>query len=189
MKLITAPTEEPVTLAEAALQCKVDGTEDNALITSLIVAARQQAEHITGRALITQTWDLALDAFPAAEIALKKLPVQSITSVKYLDSTGTEQTIDSANYTLDIYDSTAHWLIPAVNYDWPVTYDAANAVKIQFVTGYGAAAAVPDSIKIWIKLAVNTMYNQRDALIDSRFGEVPRDFFAALLDPYWIPRL
>jgi uncharacterized phiE125 gp8 family phage protein len=188
MILITAPAEEPVTLADAKLHCKADGTDDDTLITALITSARKQAEHILGRVLVTQTWEQALDVFPSSEIKLETVPVQSITSLKYIDANSVEQTIDPANYTLDLYGIT-HWIIPASSYTWPVTDNVANAVKIRFVAGYGAAAAVPEPIKAWIKMAVSTMYSQRDGIIDGRFGEVPRDFFAGLLDPYVVPRV
>ena len=62
--LVTAPAAEPLTLAEAKLHLRVDDTADDALIGALITAARQHAEHDTRRALVTQTWKLALDASP-----------------------------------------------------------------------------------------------------------------------------
>lgn len=188
MKLITAPASEPVSLIEAKLHCKVDGSDDDALITALITSARMQAEHILGRALITQTWEQVLDTFPDSEIKIETTPIQSITSVKYIDTAGVEQTILSSNYTLDLY-GIIHWLLPAANYAWPDTYDMANAVKIRFVAGYGDAAAVPQPIKAWMLMAISTLYSQRDGIIDGRFGEVPRDFFAGLLDPYLVPRI
>ena len=183
LKLITAPATEPVTLTEAKAHCRVDGTDDDALITALITAARQQGEHRTGRAFITQTWELALDAFPEAEIELQLPPVQSITSVKYLDSSEVEQTISSAEYSLDTY-GIRNWVIPSYGYDWPSTLDAANAVKVRFVTGYGAASAVPESLKAWILLAIGTLYANREAVIAGTTGELPRDLFDGLLDPY-----
>lgn len=63
--LITPPAEEPVTLAEAKAHLRVDIADDDMLISGLIVAARQYAETITRRALVTQSWRLALDRFPS----------------------------------------------------------------------------------------------------------------------------
>ena len=90
LTLIAAPILEPMTLAEAKLHLRVDGTDEDDLITALIVAARRRAEHLLTRALITQTWELTLDEFPAADIQLPKPGVLSIVSVKYLDSAGVE---------------------------------------------------------------------------------------------------
>jgi len=188
LKLITAPAEEPVTLAEAKLHCRVDGSADDTLITALIAAARQQGEHRTGRAFVTQTWELALDAFPESEIELPIVPAASITSVKYLDGNEVEQTISSADYAIDSY-GLRHWLIPSYGVSWPSTLDAANAVKVRYVAGYGAASAVPEGIKAWILLAVGTLYQNREAVTQGQTGEVPRDFFDGLLDPYRVYRL
>lgn len=186
--IITAPTEEPVTLAEAKLHCKVDGTDDDTLLTALIVAARQQAEHRLGRALCTQTLEKVLDIFPDG-IKLPMPPAVSVTSVKYLDADGTEQTLSGASYTLD-KDSAPGWLVPAYGLSWPDTRAVPNAVRVRYVAGYGAATAVPQSIKAWMLMAISTMYGQREAIITGIIvAEVPRDFFAGLLDPYWVPSL
>jgi len=64
---------EPVTLAEALLHCRfaIPATDpiyasETALVQSLIVAARRYAETFLKSALMTQTWMLYLDSFPAA---------------------------------------------------------------------------------------------------------------------------
>jgi uncharacterized phiE125 gp8 family phage protein len=182
--IITPPATEPVSLAEARSHFKVDSTDDDTLISALISTARSQAEHRTGRAFITQTLELVLDSFPA-DIELPMPPAIGITSVSYYDSNGTLQTLDASEYSLD-RDSEPGWLVPAYGASWPATYGMPNAVRIRYTAGYGAASDVPEPIKTWIKMAASTMYNQRDGIIDGRFGEVPRDFFAAMLDPYLI---
>ena len=53
-RVITAVAIEPVTLAEARLQLRMtvdDTAADDPLINVLITAAREFAEHYTGRAL------------------------------------------------------------------------------------------------------------------------------------------
>jgi uncharacterized phiE125 gp8 family phage protein len=186
--VITQPTEEPVTLAETKLHCKVDGTDDDTLLTALIIAARQQAEHRTGRALCTQTLEVVLDAFPDA-VKLPMPPAASVTSVKYLDDAGVEQTLLNTAYSLD-KDSQPGWVTPAYATSWPSTYAVPNAVRVRYVAGYGAPAAVPQSIKAWILMAVSTLYVQREGtVLGDSITDVPRDFFAGLLDPYWIPSL
>lgn len=81
LKLITAPTVEPVTLAGVKNHLRIDSEDENALITALITTARQLAERDTKRAFITQTWRLYLDESPA-EIYLPKPPLQSVESIK-----------------------------------------------------------------------------------------------------------
>lgn len=186
LKLITAPAAEPVSLAEAKAQCRIDGSDEDALIALMISAARRAAEIRSGRALVTQTWELALDAFPASAIELPMPPVQSIVSIKYLDAAGVEQTIDAADYALDTYGSQRHWVLPAQNVSWPDTLDAANAVKIRFTAGYGAAADVPQDIKMWILLALGTMVKHRETTAEGQLVELPGDYWQSLLDPYRI---
>lgn len=184
LKLITAPATEPVTLAEAKAQCRVDGADEDALITALIVAARQEAEHALGRALITQTWERVVDAFPQAELELGMPPVQSITSITYVDQAGSTQTLAGAAYVLDA-DSTPAFVLPAVTYSWPDTLDTANAVRVRFVAGYGNAAAVPQAIKTWVLMRVATLYKFREeAAVGVSVTEVPSRHLDRLLDPY-----
>ncbi|HEY0282981.1 MAG TPA: head-tail connector protein, partial [Rhizomicrobium sp.] len=83
LTLVTPPAAEPVTLAEAKAHLKVDTSADDALITSLIVAARARAEWHSGCAFVTQSWTLWLDAWPRnglVEIPLP--PLQSVTQVR-----------------------------------------------------------------------------------------------------------
>ena len=150
---ITAPAAEPVTAADvkAAARIDSDNTAFDAALALILPGLRRQAEARTGRRLITQTVELVLDAFPAAEIDLQLPDVQAITSVKYLDAVdGTQQTLASDQYALDDA-STPCRLLPAYDVEWPDTWDTANAVRIRFAVGYGDAASdVPDEIRLWI---------------------------------------
>ena len=183
LTLITAPSLEPMTLAEAKLHLRVDGTDEDDLITALIVAARRRAEHLLTRALITQTWELTLDEFPAADIQLLKPGVLSIVSVKYLDSAGVEQTVDSADYALDAA-TIPGWVLLASGASWPTTYDGANAVRVRFTCGYGPAASdVPADVVAWCKLQVGALYRNREGVAAGQsVAELPGRFFDALLD-------
>lgn len=100
--LITPAEIEPVTLAQAKAQCNLeaDFTDDDDLLNRLIAAVRAQGELLTGAAWVESTWEQPLDAFPLTTtenpyggIELFKHPVQSIESVKYLDTDGVEQTL------------------------------------------------------------------------------------------------
>lgn len=163
LKLITAPASEPVTLTEAKAHCRVDGSDDDTLITSLIVTARAECEHELGRALFTQTWERVLDYFPAVEVELGMPPVASITSITYIDTTGTSQTLSASAYVLDA-DRQPGWVLPAYGYQWPATQDTANAVRIRFVSGWSDTDDIPAPIKHWVLLRVGTLYKFREAI-------------------------
>ena len=184
--LKVAPAAEPVALAEAKLHCKVDGIDDDTLITALIIAARQQAEHRTGRALITQQWEFTLDKFPQ-QIILPKPALVSVQSVKYLDDAGVLQTLASTEYQVIVSELVGR-VIPAYGKSWPSCRLQPDSVVVAFTAGYGDAAAVPTSIKSWMLMAIGTMYGQREGIIVGTIvAEVPRDYCAGLLDPYWVP--
>lgn len=182
-KVVIAPSEEPIALADAKWHCRADGTADDALLAALIVAARESAEHETGRALCTQTRELVLDAFPEAFV-LRGAPIQSLTSLKYLDTDGVEQTLDPQDTLLD-KDSEPGYLLPAYGKAWPASYPVPNAVRVRYTCGYGAASAVPQAIKQWMLLAVGAMYAQRETFIEGRIvAPLPDRFWHRLLDPY-----
>lgn len=187
LRLITAPAAEPVTRAEVKLQAKVDSdiTADDDLFDVLISAARVEAEHLTGRALISQTWERVVDAFPALELELGMPPVASISAVYYYDTTGTEVTLSSSAYVLDA-SMPPGWVLPAYGYTWPTTYDTANAVRVRFVSGYGAAGtSVPAPIKTWIKMRAAELYKHREGtVVGQSVTQLGGRFFDRLLDPY-----
>lgn len=163
LKLITPATAMAVSLAEAKLHLRVDGSDDDTLITACIIAATESAEQATGRAIMPQTWELTLDAFPAA-FALTCVPVASVTSLKYYDEAGVQQTLGTASYTLDNADDFGPAkVVPAYGDSWPTTRDQINAVALRYLAGWPDAASVPDSIKAWIKLQVGAMYENRQA--------------------------
>ena len=184
VRVIQEPASEPVSLSDAKLHLRVDGSDDDALISALIVAARQSAEHQTSRALITQTLRLTLDAFPSGSdgVELLRPPVQSISAVQYVDASGNTVTLSTTQYGVDTVSQPA-WLLPVYGTAWPATRDQANAVQIDYVAGYGTAAAVPQAIKQWMLLAIGDMYASREATVIGTIAE-RLSFFDQLLDPY-----
>lgn len=165
-KLITAPVELPVTLAQARQHLKTSLTAEDSLILAAIYQATEHAEDFTGRRFITQTWELVLDAFPHSPgtITLPTAPVASVTSVKYLDAAHVEQTLDVGDYQVDLISQPAR-ILPDVDAHWPNTSDKVNAVTVRFVCGYGLAGAVPFTIKAAILLL---MQQQEERAADTK---------------------
>lgn len=165
-KVVTAVTTEPVTTAEAKLHCKVDHSEDDTLIATLITAAREFAEHRTGRAFAAQTLEMALDEFPDDSdedwIDLDLPPVASVTHIKYTDTSGVEQTVSSGDYALSLYGE-ARRVDPAYSVTWPLTQDIPNAVRIRYVTGY---TALPKAAKQGLLLVICHFYEKRGPSTD-----------------------
>lgn len=173
------PAVEPVSLEEAKAHCRIENTYDDTEITSMIVAARIQAELNLNRYIITQTVDAYYDRFQSC---FELPPLQSVTSITYLDSNGDSQTLAASQYVVDSKSIPAR-ITPAYGVTWPSTYDQTNAVSIKFVAGYGLAADVPENIKSWIKLQVSEFYDVRNpVVIGASVAEVPRDYINGLLD-------
>jgi uncharacterized phiE125 gp8 family phage protein len=178
-RLITAPATEPVTLAEAKLHLRVDASDEDDLITSLISVARHECENRTGRALITQTWELTQECFEDA-MELPHPPLQAVSSVKYLDEDEVEQTLATTVYRVDGYAEPAR-VIRTYGETWPdVALDYPSAVRIRYVAGYGDDAAdVPPPLKQWMLLHIGHWYANREV---STGRLLP--MLDGLLDPY-----
>lgn len=139
LELYTPPTAEPVSLVQAKAFLRVDSTDDDVLIAELIRGARAYIEHMTGRQFVVCTYKLHLDAFPS-RIVLPRPPVVSVSSITYVDTGGTTQTLAAANYTLKPYSEPAE-VIEAYGKSWPSTQDVENAVTVTYVAGHGCPFA------------------------------------------------
>jgi hypothetical protein len=208
LKQTAAPASEPVTRAEAKLWTRLSITDDDAIIDSLITAARQWCEDYTGRAFVTQSWRLTLDQFPGVGLVarpmataavwpgwwdwpafwdlvrLPKAPLVSIDSVQYVDSLGATQTIDPSLYQADT-ESEPGRLRPSYSQTWPAPRLQLASVRVTYTCGYGAAAAVPEGVKTAIKMLLGAWYENREAIGDKPMTESPMAV-RALLDQHCV---
>lgn len=159
----TPPASEPLTLEETKLHLRVEHSADDTLINTLIQAAREVAEDLTWRAVVTQTITLVLDGFPSdGIIELPRPPLIQVDSVQYVDTNGETQTLTAdSDYQVDAYSEPAR-IVPAYNQTWPSTRPIANAVTVVYQAGYGAAADVPRKIRQAMLLIVGEWYTHRE---------------------------
>jgi uncharacterized phiE125 gp8 family phage protein len=187
IRLITAPTIEPVSLADAQehLRAAVNGTEAS-LIIAYLQAAREAVENHTGRALLPQTWELRLPEFPSGTIALPIAPLMSVTSLRYTSAAGVDTLMASTAYQIEAPSGpTAQpaFLWPAVGTTWPGTkLDDRAAVRVTFTAGYTNAAAVPAALRAAILLITGELYENREATTARPLTDNPA--VKRLLDPY-----
>jgi uncharacterized phiE125 gp8 family phage protein len=183
--LITHPPMEPVTIDAARQHCRIDGTADDVLVGALIVAARQHVEAVTGRALVTQTWELRIPHFEE-RIELPKAPVISVTSVTYIDPAGATQTLDASNYQLLAGGGSFAQppaLVEAYDRTWPSTRGHHEDVRIRYSAGYGAPSAVPAGLRQVMLLLIAHLYENREATAPVALQALPLGV-TALVSPY-----
>lgn len=209
LQLITAPAAEPITTTEVKTWARIDISDDDALVTALIKAARSFAETKLRRSLITQTWRLTIDAFPNPSvmvapysepyswppnaIVLERPPVQSITSIKYLALDGTTKTLTAGTDYVDLTAGGARQddpvrITPPFGKVWPAdVMPQIGAVQVTYVTGWGADSInIPADILTWLKMRCATLYeNREEVVVGTRIviGELP--YVDSLIDP-WI---
>jgi hypothetical protein len=198
LTLTTQPASEPVTLDEAKAQLRITTDDEDALIAGYIQTAREQAEMFTSRAFLPQTFTMYLDGFPslhrgfraghgislrgsvdpllgmllssAGEIQIPRGPIISVDSISYIDTTGTQQFLNSSQYQVDPQsDDDLVRIMPAYGSVWPATRYVPNAVVIQFHAGYVDVDHLPQSVKLAMKQTIGDWYQNREAIVvDSR---------------------
>lgn len=184
IKLITDVSTELVTVSELKTHLRIDVTDEDAYLPSLITSAREYCENFTGRSIGTKTLEGILDDFPCDYIDLLESPVQSITSIKYTDSDGDESTWDSSYYVANL-DVIPEKIYPGYAQSWPsFTPYPSGAIRIRYIAGH-TSSNLPEAIKQSIMLVAGDLYENREATSEKKAYELP---FAvkALLTPYRI---
>jgi len=161
--ITVAPAAEPLTLADAKVHLRVDHSDDDALITANITAARGHVEARTGTRLYTQTVSLKADDWSDLD-SLPIAPVQSIASISYVDTSGAAQTLAAS-----VYDTRLFGLEPSIalkfGQSWPAMQDR-SLLTVVAVVGYGAAGAQPPETIHAMKLILGDLYAHRETVAD-----------------------
>lgn len=165
---------EMITLANAQLHLRLDTVggahPDDSLVDTLIAAAREDAEKYTGLAIADQQAEIIFDEF-SDDLLLDVWPVQSITSITYVDTAGATQTLSASEYVVDYYSKPV--LIRPVT-AWPQTKEITNAVKVSFYAGFTDYLSpnpypMPKAIKQAMLLMIGHLYQNREAIsVDGR---------------------
>lgn len=163
--LVTGPTAEPISLDEAKQHARITDDNSNLVVLSYITTAREAAEAYMGRGILTQTWKLLLDGFANTMPLPMAAPLQSITSVKYYDTAGVQQTLATSVYDLDPV-SRPGAVVLKVGQTWPSTQSGRinGVVEIVYVVGWTSAVAVPERIKQGLKQYVAYLDLDRDGM-------------------------
>jgi len=174
-----APASEPITLTEAKahLRVETDFTEDDTIIGTFISAARESCEARTGRQLVTATYALRLGGFPCGDsIELPKPPLVSVSSITYVDTDGTTQTLSTDVYEVDPYTTPGRVVLKYAQV-WPATRSQRNAVTITFVAGYEPTeedvSTVPTLLRQGMLMRIAHWYENREETAPVNLLSVP----------------
>lgn len=165
----TPPAVEPVTVSEAKAHLRVDVSDDDAYIATLITAAREWCEQYLDRTLIDTQWTMRLDSFPY-EIELPRPPIASAgtaTAVTLTYTLGDDSTatLSSTQYRVD-RNSTPGVVRQLRAGTWPANLDDYNAVAVTWWAGYGASGtSVPAAIRHAILMLVAHWYENRNTVL------------------------
>jgi len=179
LTLVTDLTDEPVSLDEVKAHLRLDIDDDDAYVAGCIAAARQWVEEQTKRALMPKTYDQTVDyiwpwKYGNYRIDLEVAPVSAVTSIKYIDTTGAEQTLASSQYI--VAGRTHHpFITPAYDVDWPEVRWIPDTITVRYTAG--DADAVPQAVHRALMILAGHFYEDREG------GDIP-DAVYALISPY-----
>lgn len=178
--LVTPPTADVVSIEEVRAHLRVDHSDDDAMIATLIKAAISHFDGysgVLGRALVTQTWRQDLAGFYRTDgkIRLSVGPVQDISSVKYYDGTNIQQTLADTVWG-SFSDALGPYVALKPGESWPSVYSRPDAVSVTYLAGYGDPEQVPEAIRLAIIFHVKQSYDGIDlsGTIDALTGPFRR---------------
>ena len=164
LTVVTAPTIRPTDLTEIKQHLRIDAVDEDDLLMAYIEAATDYCQDLQNRAYMDQTWDLTLERFPVGDIISIPLPpLQSVTSITYLGTGGTTNTLTASTYLVDTTSEPGSVSL-AYQEVWPtIDLQPVNGVVVRFVAGYGSTMSViPTMAKQAIKLMTGHMYENRE---------------------------
>jgi uncharacterized phiE125 gp8 family phage protein len=172
--LVIAPVIEPVSLAELKAQLRIDSSDEDELLTSIIKSAREFTEDQLRRALLTQTFDYCIQGWPRRNYI--KLPfgnLQSVTSIKWKDTDATETTlVVTTDYLVETNGDKCGRIVLPYGASWPSgTLYPSNPITIRFVCGWTTTALIPSKIKQAILMIAADLWSNRELQVFANSGQ------------------
>lgn len=147
------PTDEPLTIDELKLHIASTQPDEDRLIDSARMVAREAAESFLCRGLMTQTWVFKVSEWADVLHLPMAAPLQSVTSITYYDANNAQQTLSSSVYEVDTTSEPGRITL-ATGQSWPSIYSREWPIAITYVVGWTTAERVPELIKQGIRYHV-----------------------------------
>jgi uncharacterized phiE125 gp8 family phage protein len=182
--LTVVPAAEPISLAEAKAHLRIDSSDEDTLLSALILAARMFVEKTLGLALITQGWSYFLDFWPHRScVTLPISPVQSVSALTVHDANGGSAGLAASDYAIDVLSQPARLVLKGASPS--VVARELNAFEIAFTAGYGDEASdVPAPIRHALTLLVAHWFERREPVVLGLGAQEVPATVAGLLLPY-----
>lgn len=180
--LLVPPSSEPLSLAEAKQFLRVEHADDDTVIAALIAAARAHVEALTRRALMTQTWRIVLDAWPANGCITPRIgPLQTLVAARVFDAMGIAHALEVESF---VVDSSAN-VIAAPCWALPVPGRTIAGIELDVICGFGALASdVPADLVHALKLLLAHWYDNRGLVAPGGGAAMQPAGLHALIAPY-----
>lgn len=202
IKVHTEPAQEPVTLQEVKEYLRVEDSTDERTLRPLIETARRFAEEHMGRTLVSTTFQQFWDSLDEMEdplfegvrqgpylnyyknhLVLAKGPVLSITHVKTFNDNDVETVFASSKYYLDNAREPAR-IVLRTGETFPTALRVANAIEVQYVSGYSSVYSIPEPIRLGILQHIAHLYEHRGDMYEAKNPYPP--MLKSLYAPYVI---
>jgi uncharacterized phiE125 gp8 family phage protein len=208
LQQLVPPTDEPVHIDEVLSHCRISNRLQDSVIERYARAARRKVENDARLQLMPATWRMAIDEFPyqwnvdrqndlyqvrqdgrntwalQQVIEMPMAPLQSVVQIAYQDLNGQTETVDPTTFQVDTISRPGR-VLPTYGLVWPIALLEANAVQIDFVSGFAGRAAVPDNLVLAILELVAHWYEHREAAVD---GAPPATIPYGYDDLIWMDR-
>lgn len=168
--LLTPPATEPLSLAEAKAFLRIAHDDDDAVIASLISAARGQVEALARRALITQVWRVALDAWPTDGRIVPRIgPLRDVIAARVFDAAGNALAVDVGRFLVSPQVDAIH----APNWSLPVPGRDRAGIELDIEIGFGSAADVPELLRQAVRALLGHWYENRGLIAIGGHAPMP----------------
>ena len=183
--IVTDPAAEPISLSDLKGHLRIDDSSEDSYLTDLITEAREDVENASGFALITQTWRLAIDRWPANKQAwwdgvrqgsinelncpsaftalnLPKFPLLAVNSVKVYDAESSETDVSvGSTFDIDTIRRPGRMALKS-GQTWPIAIRPTNGIIIEYQAGFGPDASdVPSPLRRAVRVLASYYYAHR----------------------------
>jgi len=179
MSLVTSATGEPLDVEDAKQHLRIEKgeTAENEYIGQLCKVARSVVEDMTNRKCMPQTWKMTFDGWPTGSyVDIPVGPLSSIPSsgITYKLSTGNSTQLGSTAWGYSTQEHTPRVYLE-YGQSWPSeTLNPIDPVAFECKVGYPSSSAVPERMKLAMKMLVSHWYENREPyLVGQTITHVP----------------